>query len=108
MEFKLCKNKHTFRICINSGCYLMGKDMRRHFRKYFYIPWNSPYIVYMEKYNCIKPSYYVSDQVTFLKREIDLQMDTRNEMVITNPYGPEKVSTRSHISFWKNEERKTI
>lgn len=50
----------------------------------------------------------MSDQVTFLKREIDPQMDTWDKMVVTKPYGPEKVNTRLRISFWKNEERKTI
>ena len=35
-------------------------------------------------------------------------MDTWDEMLVTNPYGPEKVNTGLSISFWKNEERKKI
>lgn len=79
-----------------------GKRHEKTLQKIFFTSHGTLHILFIwKKYNCIKPSYYVSDQVTFLKREIDLQMDTRDEMVVTNPYGPEKVSTRSTFHFRK-------
>lgn len=48
----------------------------------------------------------MSDQVNFLKREIDSQMDTWDEIIVANPYGAEQVNTGLSISFWKNEKKK--